>query len=217
MPNKKNKPIHWWNLKLEKKDFLNLKSAFDQKKISYNSVGLSLEKEICSLFKSRFALVTTSGSVSLLIALKALGLKAGDEVIVPNRTFQATANAVHFLGASVKLVDVRASDGLIDPEEVKKNITVKTKAIIAVHLNGRAAPVEQIKRIIGKKNISIIEDTAQAFASKHDGKFLGTSGDIGCFSFGVTKFLTSGQGGALITNSETIYIEANKFIFHSNV
>lgn len=207
--------INWWNLNLGDHHENNLIDAFRNKKLSYNSIGKTLEKKIAELFKVKHCLLTTSGSTSLLVALKSLNIGEGDEVIVPNRTFQATANAVCLAGAKVKLVDVSAVDGLIDVNLIENQINSKTKAILPVHLNGRACDMKSILKIAEKHNLFVIEDTAQAFMSSSQNRLLGSFGDVGCFSLGVTKFITSGQGGFLITNSDSIYEHASKYIFHS--
>lgn len=210
-----NQPINWWNLSLNEHVKNSINEAFNNKKLSYGPVGKSLEKKIAELFNVKHCLLTTSGSTALLVALKSISLKSDDEVIVPNRTFQATANAVYLAGAKVRLADVTAERGLIDIKSVESLITTKTKAIMPVHLNGRACDMENILALAKKHNLFIIEDTAQAFMSRLKGRLLGTFGDVNCFSLGVTKFITSGQGGFLITNSDQIYENAMKYIFHA--
>ena len=207
--------INWWNLKLgeQHKNYLN--NAFDSKKLSYNSIGTSLEKKIADLFEVKHCLLTTSGSTALLVALKSMDIGPGDEVIIPNRTFQATANAVCFAGATVKIADVNLHDGLINAAHIEKLISSKTKAILPVHLNGRGCEMKIISDMAKKHGLFLIEDTAQAFMSCFQNKFLGTFGDVGCFSLGVTKFMTTGQGGFLITNSDKIYENAKNYIFHA--
>ncbi len=207
--------INWWNLKLGERHRNYLNAAFDSKKLSYNSVGSSLEKKISDLFKVKHCLLTTSGSTALLVALKSMSIGPGDEVIIPNRTFQATANAVYFTGATVVIADVNLHDGLISAAHIEKLITAKTKAILPVHLNGRGCDMIMISDVAKKYGLFVIEDTAQAFMSCFQNKFLGTFGDVGCFSLGVTKFMTTGQGGFLITNSDEIYETSKNYIFHA--
>ncbi len=122
---------------------------------------------------------TTSGSVALLVALKSCGVGPGDEVIVANRTFIATAHAVQLSGASVCLVDTIARLPLMDPEEVEKAITPRTKAIICIHLNGRACHVRALRDLADGHDLYLIEDAAQALFSRADGRYLGAIGHVG--------------------------------------
>jgi len=115
----------------------------------------------------------------------------------------------------VVLVDVDPGDGLIDPSKIEEAITSKTKAIIVVHLNGKSVNMTEILKLKEKYNIRIIEDTAQGFYSKNQESFLGTTGDIGCFSMGVTKFFTTGQGGFLVTNDSDLNEKMRRNLFHA--
>jgi dTDP-4-amino-4,6-dideoxygalactose transaminase len=207
--------ITWWNLNLGDGPLKDMTSSYLEKKLSYGSIGLDLELRLSSFLKINYVTLTTSGSVALLMALKALGIKPDDEIIIPNRTFQATANAGYFLNANVKLVDVDPQTGLMDLTKIEEKITNKTKAIIAVHLNGQCVDISKIITIINGRSIFIVEDVAQAFGSKLNGHYAGTMGDIGCFSMGVTKFLTTGQGGFVVTNNQRINKKIKKLIFHS--
>ncbi len=207
--------INWWNLKLGSDEFSNLEVAFRQKKISYNSIGRLLEEKIAAHLGVKHVLLTTSGSTALLTALRACGISHGDEVIVPNRTFQATANAVLMAGAQVKLIDVDPLRATLNVTDLERVVTRKTKAIIPVHLNGRACDLEKILSFCKPRGIRVIEDAAQAFHSKSQNVFLGTRGDMGCFSMGTTKFLTTGQGGFIVTQNSDLYAEARKFIFQA--
>jgi len=141
------------------------------------------------------------------MALIAIDIKADDEVIIPNRTWIATAHAVHFLRAKVVPVDVQSDIPIIDIDLIEKSITAKTKAIIIVHMNGRGSDMDKIKSLALKYNLYIIEDAAQAFGSKNSKSFLGTQSDIGCFSLSVAKTISSGQGGFLVTKNDIL---ANK-------
>ena len=207
--------LSWWNLSLTDRHQNSLNDAFNSKKLSYNTVGSQLEKKLAGTLKVKHCLMTTSGSTALLIALKSLGVGPGDEVIIPNRTFQATANAVCFTGARVKIADVCPDTALIDPAGLEKLISSRTKAIIPVHLNGRGCNMKKILEIAHQNNLFVVEDSAQAFMSSTQGLPLGSFGNFGCFSLGVTKFITSGQGGFIVTNSDELYSEAKKYIFHA--
>jgi perosamine synthetase len=163
-----------------------------------------LEQMICNFTGAKYCSVVANGTVSLFIALKAVGIKMGDEVIVPDFTMIATPNAVVLAGATPVMVDVDNSICL-DIEKVKKAITKKTKAVMHVSINGRAGKLKELKTLCDKKGLVLIEDAAQSIGSFYKGKHLGTYGAIGSFSFSVPKIITMGQGGALITDDEGLY------------
>lgn len=163
------------------------------------------EQMICEYTNSKYCSVVSNGTVSLFIALYALGIKEGDEVIVPNYTMIATPNAVKLCNADPVLADIERESLCIDINEVKKKITKKTKAIMHVSINGRSGNLDILVDFCRENNIYLIEDAAQSFGSFYKGKHLGNYGIIGCFSFSVPKIITTGQGGALITNDEELY------------
>ena len=163
------------------------------------------EKKISKLLGAKYAVTTTSGTISIFLALKAAGIKEGDEVIVPNLTFPATANAVKLSGAKPILVDVNDNNLLINEKNLLKKINKKTKAIIPVHVSGRGSNIKEILKIAKNKKLFVIEDAAEAFMSKKDHKYLGTFGDLGCFSFAPNKIITTGQGGVVVTNNKLFY------------
>ena len=207
--------ISWWNLALENTEREALLSAFDNRQLSYGKISKKLEERLAEYLNVKHVMLTTSGSTALLVALKSIGVGPGDEVIIPNRTFQATANAVCMLNATPVVVDVTAVRGLMDLEQVKQKLSNKTKVIIPVHLNGRAVEMDMLMKIAKNANIKIIEDAAQSFASKFNNQFLGTFGDIGCFSMGATKFLATGQGGFVVTNNSNLYEEMKLYLIHA--
>jgi perosamine synthetase len=165
-------------------------------------------KEFESLFAKyvgvKNAIATTSCTTALELALKTLGIKANDEVIVPDFTFPATGNVVLNVNAKPVLVDVDSSSYNIDPEEVEKAITERTKAIIVVHLFGHSAEMGPIKEIADKYDCYIVEDAACSLGATYNGKAIGTLGDIACFSFHPRKILTTGEGGMLVTNDDRL-------------
>ncbi len=163
-----------------------------------------LEEELADFFGADHAVLTTSGTVALALGLMAVGVGRGDEVIVPDFTFVATANAVLLAGGVPTLVDIRSEDLTIDPEEVEKAITARTKAILPVHLNGRRADMESLAELAEKFGLVIVEDAAQALGSRWDGRYLGTEGEVGCFSLATTKIITTGQGGFVLTNDASL-------------
>ena len=163
------------------------------------------EKKLLKLMKVKYLVTTTSGTISIFLALKAVGIKQGDEVIIPNITFPATANAVTLTGAKPVLVDINKNNLLINENSLIKKINKKTKAIIPVHISGRGSNIRQIIKIAKNKKLFVIEDAAEAFMSKINGKCLGSFGDAGCFSFAPNKIITTGQGGFVVTNNKSIY------------
>jgi len=163
------------------------------------------EEMICNFTGAKYCSVVNNGTVSLFIALKALEIGLGDEVIVPNLTMAATPNSVILAGAKPVFVDIEEKTLCLDVNLVEKAITKKTKAVIHVSLNGRAGELLKLKKLCQKKKIFLIEDAAQAFGSFYQGKHLGTYGIIGSFSFSVPKIITTGQGGALITNDKKLF------------
>ena len=160
------------------------------------------EKLVCSFVKSKYAIAVNSGTAALQAALYALNIKSGDEVLLPSFTFVATANSVVSVGAKPVFVDIRRDNYTMDPEDLRKKITKKTKAIMPVHLYGNVAYMDEISEIA--KNIPIIEDAAQSMGSTYKGKQTGTFSELGCFSLYAAKVMTSGEGGVITTSSEKI-------------
>ena len=157
------------------------------------------EKLLSKFVKSKFAVAVNSGTAALQASLYAIDIKPGDEVLVPSFTFVATANSVKSVGAKPVFVDILKSNYTIDPSDLKKKITRRTKAIIPVHLYGHMAYMDEILEIAKKKHIKIIEDASQSLGSKLRGKHSGTFSHLGCFSMYAGKVITSGEGGAVIT------------------
>lgn len=182
-----------------------IKSVLKSNFINEGNQTREFEKKICKLLKVKYAVTTTSGTVAIFLALKAAGIKIGDEVIIPNITFPATANAVRMAGGKIILADVNPKNLLIDEKSLMKKITPKTKFIIPVHLSGRGGNIKKILSLSKKKSIKIIEDAAEALGSKSQGKNLGCFGIAGCFSFAPNKILTTGQGGIVVTNNIKLF------------
>lgn len=158
------------------------------------------ETRVAAYLGSPGAVSSQSGTAAIHIALYELGIGPGDEVIVPTLTFTATVNPVIYVGATPVFVDVNAKTWNIDPAEIEKNITERTKAIIPVHLYGNPCDMEGIMRIAGKYNIRVIEDATESLGAKYKGRYTGTFGDAGCFSFNGNKIITTGGGGMVVGN-----------------
>lgn len=165
-----------------------------------------LEEEICNYLNCQFAVGVSSGTDALLLALMALDIQPGDEVIVPTYSFFATAGVVARLNAKPVLVDIDPVTFNLDTQQIEKKITSKTKAIIPVHLYGQSADMNPIMQIARKYSLFVIEDAAQAIGTQYkDGRFVGTIGDIGCFSFFPSKNLGGfGDGGIVTTNNPNL-------------
>lgn len=197
--------ISWWRTSVGEEDVRKLAESISEEHISQGPVTAEFEAAFAHSLDVPYAVATTSGSVALLMALMALGLKRDDEVIVPNRTFIATAHAATLLGAKVVLVDVLPGQPSMDVPLVKGKITNKTKAIMPVHLNGRAVDMEGIGEISQEYGLCVVEDACQALFSKTSAGYLGTLSDAGCFSLGMTKLITTGQGGVTVTRNRETY------------
>jgi dTDP-4-amino-4,6-dideoxygalactose transaminase len=165
-----------------------------------------LEKSMCEYLGCKYAIGVSSGTDALLIALMAIDIKPGDEVIVPTYSFFATAGVVSRMNAVPVFVDIDPVTFNIDPAGIRKKITVKTKAIIPVHLYGQSAEMDEIMKIASDYNLKVIEDGAQAIGVQYkDRRKVGNIGDIGCFSFFPSKNLGCfGDGGLVITNDENL-------------
>ena len=162
------------------------------------------EENFARFASSRHAISVCNGTCALHLALAALGVKDGDEVIVPDLTFVATANSVAYTGARPVFVDIKKEDWCMDASLIEEKITPRTKGIIPVHLYGNSCDMEKITRIAKKHDIFVIEDAAEAIGASYDGKQVGSIGDIGCFSFYGNKVITTGEGGICTTDNEEL-------------
>lgn len=167
-------------------------------------IGRELEDFMSKLFKVKYVFLTTSCTHAIEMALMMWGIKENDEVILPSFNFVSVACAVVRNKAKPVFVDIEDEFLNIDPERVKDVITKKTRAVICVHYAGMSCRMNELMEIGKKYDLAIIEDAAQAVGSKYRGKFLGTIGDIGCFSFHGTKNFTCGEGGAFLTNNKNL-------------
>lgn len=186
---------------------LYLKQAINNNKICGDG---EFTKNCNKWFEDKFdvkkVLLTTSGSAALDMAALLCDIKPGDEVILPSFTFSSTANAFVLAGAKLVFVDIRPDTMNIDETKIEKAITNKTKAICVMHYAGISCEMNSIMSIAKKYNLKIIEDAAQGVMSKYNGKYLGTIGDFGCYSFHETKNYSMGEGGAILINNDK-YIE----------
>ncbi len=160
------------------------------------------EEQFSEFCETKFAVSSSSGTTALHLSLLALGIGPGDEVIIPSFTFISTANAVTFTGAKPVFVDSEPSTWNINPLEIKKVITAKTKAIIPVHSYGHPANMDPILDIAREYNFTVVEDAAEAHGALYKGKKVGSFGDMGVFSFYGNKIITTGEGGMIVTDNK---------------
>jgi len=197
--------IDWFKTSVGEQEVESIRKAVLSGRVSMGSITQELESNLSKALGVRYCLITPSGSVALFLALKAHSIGPGDEVIVPNRGWVAAAHAVILTGAKVVLSDCLPDLPIIDAKDVQVKITSKTKAIIPLHLNGRSADMRALKKLTRGKGIIIVDDACQALFSKNEDGFIGTQGNIGCFSLGMAKLMATGQGGFVVTSNEKIY------------
>ncbi|MCK4351963.1 dTDP-4-amino-4,6-dideoxygalactose transaminase [candidate division WOR-3 bacterium] len=161
-----------------------------------------VQKRIEELFGIKHALLTTSCTHAIELSMMVLDIKAGDEVICPSFTFVSTANAIVQQGATPIFAEIKEETLNINPDDIRKKITRRTKAIVPVHYAGIGCEMDKIIAIARENNLFIVEDAAQGVGAKYKNSYLGTIGDIGCYSFHETKNITCGEGGAFLTNND---------------
>ena len=171
------------------------------------TLGPQLEKfesDFCKYSNSKYAIAVSNCTAALHLSLMALGIKKNDEVIIPDLTFVADANAVLACNAKPVITDINKENFFLSIANIKKNITKKTKAIIPVHIYGQVCNIDEILDVAKDNNLKVIEDCAHAVGTFHKSKHVGTLGSTGCFSFYPTKNITTAEGGMVITNSKQI-------------
>ncbi len=211
--------IKFWSYKRELKKYektinLRIKKSLNSGQIFFGKELNEFEKNFTKKYKSKYGVAVGSGTDALFIALKASGIKNGDEVITAANTAIPTISAIRACGAIPKLVDIR-DDYLIDVSKIEREITKKTKFIIPVHLYGQTCNMKEILKISKKYKLKIVEDCAQSQGAKYKNKFCGTIGEAGCFSFYPTKILGAyGDGGFILTNDNRLYKKAKRIRFY---
>ena len=185
-----------------------IKAVADVLRSDYVTCGpnvTEMEKKLAEYCEAKYAVSMANGTAALHCACIAAGIKEGDEVITTPLTFAASANCALYVGAKPVFADVDPETYNIDPESIRKNITDKTKAVIAVDYTGQCVENKKIREICDEYNLVFIEDAAHAIGSVYDGKKVGSLADMTCFSFHPVKTITCGEGGAVTTNSEEYY------------
>ena len=186
----------------EKKELM---SVIDSGWYTESSKTKEFERMFASFVGAKYACAVTSGTAALYVGLKALGIGNGDEVIVPDLTFVACPNSVEATGAKPILVDIEKNALNLDLNKISKSVSKKTRAIMPVDFNGRPVDLKILREFVDKKDIMLIEDAAHAIGCYYNKKHLGTTSDIGIFSFSTPKIITTGQGGMIVTNNKQIY------------
>ncbi|HIE08371.1 MAG TPA: DegT/DnrJ/EryC1/StrS family aminotransferase, partial [Armatimonadetes bacterium] len=167
-----------------------------------------LEKRFSQIHGCKYGVAVTTGTHALELALRAVGVEPGDEVIVPPYTFIATATSAIFCDAIPVFADIDPETYNIDPKSIEENVTERTKAVIPVHIGGLPADMEAILDVARRHNLKVVEDAAQAHVAKFKGRPVGSWGDAGCFSFQNSKNITAGEGGMIVTNDKEVYQRA---------
>ena len=172
------------------------------------------EQEFSTFIGAPDAVAVNSATAALHLALDAVGIKEGDEVILPTMTFAATAEVVHYFKAKPVLVDCDEDTFNMSPEAFERAITPRTRAVIPVHVAGQPCDIIRIVELAKRKGIAVIEDAAHSFPAQADGRMIGTIGDITCFSFYATKTITTGEGGMLVSNNREFVDRARIMSLH---
>lgn len=194
-------------------ELANLKEALDQNTLFYwyGNMTKRFCKKFADMYDSKHCVAASSGSAAIHVALGAVGVGPGDEVITSPITDIGTVIGILYQNAIPVFADVDPHSYNLDPVSVESKITPRTKAILVVHYAGNAAQIDEIVRIAKKHGLYVIEDCAQAYCCKYKGKYVGTFGDIGCFSVNDFKHISAGDGGMMITDDETLYRNALMF------
>lgn len=197
--------IPFWHPEVGEEERLLVERVLASGYLNEGDVTAEFERQLADLLGVPYAVATTSGTAALSLALVALGVGHGDEVVVPDVTFAATANAVLLAGARPVLADVEPNTLTLDPEAVSSVLTPFTQAVVPVHVSGRGGRISDLRRLCDGEGVALVEDAAEALLSRHDGRCLGTIGDAGCYSFSPNKLITTGQGGLVVTRDEGVY------------
>lgn len=204
----KMRKIPWWQTEFATGEAEAASAAISAGRLSQGPIVLEFENCLRDYLGVRNVVATTSGSDALLLSLWAAGIRPGDEVLVPNRTWIATAHSVLLLGAVPIIVDTDIDRPTISLADLERKVSEKTKAVIPVHLNGRDAHIDGVIDFGDRYKLKVIEDAAQALGSKDlSGAFLGTKSLAGCFSLSVAKVISSGQGGFIVSNDDEFALQ----------
>jgi len=198
--------LPWWAPQFGAEEQALLRDVLASGFLNDGDVTTRFEAHLAELCGVRHAVGVTSGTAAIFLALASLEVGPGDEVVVPDVTFIATANAVRLAGATPVLADIDPATLTLDPEAFRRAISPRTKAVIPVHVSGRSGHLPEILQLAASHGIQVVEDAAEAFLSKRGGRCLGTFGRLGCLSFSPAKLITTGQGGAVLTNEDALAV-----------
>ena len=201
----REKPINYGRHCVEQDDIDAVVEALRSDSITCGPKITEVEKKLCEITGTKYAVVVANGTAALHLAAMAAGFGQGDEVIVSSITFAASANCVLYCGAVPVFADINMDTYNIDPESIKKRITPRTKGIVAVDFTGQSVEHDVISRICRDNKLVLIEDAAHAIGTSYNGRMVGSIADMTCFSFHPVKTVTAGEGGAITTNDEQLY------------
>ncbi|MBN2610993.1 MAG: DegT/DnrJ/EryC1/StrS family aminotransferase [Bacteroidales bacterium] len=189
----------------DRSEIRNLKKAIKTGWVTEGPFSQEFLSSIKEFTGAKYAVLANNGTLGLFLSLLAVGIKEGDEVIVPDFTFNASASSIAFTGAIPVFVDIRTDDLQINVSQIEKAITKKTKAIMPVHIYGHSCDMDPIIEIAKKHNLLVVEDAAQGFGVFYKGRHTGTIGDVGMISFFADKTITTGEGAVVLTSNEEIF------------
>lgn len=198
-------PIFYGHQYIDEKDIGAVKEVLSSDFLTCGPKIPELEKRICEVTGAKYAVAVSNGTAALHVACLATGIGTGDEVITTPITFAASANCVLYCGGTPVFADINPETYNIDPEDIERKITSRTKAVIAVDFTGQAVEVDRIREICTKHNLIFIEDAAHSLGTKYNGNPVGSLADLTTFSFHPVKTVTGGEGGIITTNDEDLY------------
>ena len=208
------KPIHYGRQSINRQDIDAVVKTLRSDFITQGPMVEKFEKNLTHFCGAKYSVAVNSGTAALHAAMFAIGIGLGDEVIIPPLSFAATANCVLYMGATPIFADVEYDTGLLDPKEVEKKITSKTRAIITVDYSGHPSYFSELRVIAKKNNLVLVDDASHSLGAKYHGETIGNQADIATFSFHPVKIITTGEGGMLVTNNKKYYDRAKRFRTH---
>ena len=198
-------PIYYGRQYIDQEDVEAVVTTLTSNLITCGPKVEELERKLCEITEAKYAVAVSNGTAALHLAAMAAGIREGDEVIVSSITFAASANCVLYCGGTPVFADINPDTYNINPAEIRKLITPKTKAIVAVDFTGQAVELNEIREICKEHNLILIEDAAHSLGTYYEGKPIGSIADMTTFSFHPVKTVTGGEGGAITTNDENLY------------
>ena len=201
----RDKKLYYGHQCIDEDDIKAVESVLRSDYITCGPKVEELERTLCEFTGAKHAIAVNSGTSALHCAIMAAGIGHGDEVITTPMTFVASANCALYCGATPVFADIKPDTYTIDPKSIRDCITEKTKAVVAVDFTGQAVQIDEIREICREHNLIFIEDAAHSIATKYKGQQIGSLADMTCFSFHPVKTVTGGEGGAILTNDDTLY------------